>query len=131
MFFSDELNQNNPIEVEEIKNFLKRFNVEYDFPDKTFVIRDNGEIIATGSASGNILKYFFAKCTYSGQGAIGIIFNTLLEYIIEMGYNSYFVFTTPNNKRIFESLGLKEVSSTNRVMLLEGGFNNYEKWNAT
>lgn len=128
MFFSDELNQNNPIEVEEIKNFLKRFNVEYDFPDKTFVIRDNGEIIATGSASGNILKYFFAKCTYSGQGAIGIIFNTLLEYIIEMGYNSYFVFTTPNNKRIFESLGLKEVSSTNRVMLLEGGFNNYEKW---
>lgn len=128
MFFSDELNINNPIEVEEIKNFLNIFNVEYDFPDKTYVIRDNGEIIATGSASGNILKYFFAKCTYSGQGAIGIIYNSLLEYIIEKGYNSYFIFTTPNNKAIFESLGLNEVYSTNSVMLLEGGFYNYNKW---
>jgi len=60
MFFSDEINLNNPIEVEEIKSFLKIFNVDYDLPDKTYVIRDNGEIIATGSASGNILKYFFA-----------------------------------------------------------------------
>lgn len=128
MFFSDELNINNPLEIEEIKSFLNIFGVEYDYPDKTFVIRDNGDIIATGSASGNILKYFFAKCTYSGQGAIGIIYNSLLEYIIEKGYNSYFVFTTPNNKNIFESLGLKEVYSTSSVMLLEGGFYNYNKW---
>lgn len=128
MFFSDELNVNNPKEVEEIKKFLKIFNVEYDFPDKTFVIRDNDEIIATGSASGNILKYFFAKCTYSGQGAIGIIYNSLLEYIMEKGYSSYFIFTTPNNKSIFESLGLKEVYSTDKVMLLEGGFYNYNVW---
>ena len=128
MFFSDEINLNNPIEVEEIKSFLKIFNVDYDLPDKTYVIRDDGEIIATGSASGNILKYFFAKCTYSGQGAIGIIYNSLLEYVIEMGYSSYFIFTTPNNKAIFESLGLKEVYSTDRVILLEGGFYNYNKW---
>jgi [citrate (pro-3S)-lyase] ligase len=128
MFFSDELNQNNPIEVEEIKKFLKIFDVDYDFPDITYVIRDNGEIIATGSASGNILKYFFAKCTYSGQGAIGVIYNSLLEYIMEKGYNSYFIFTTPNNKAIFESLGLNEVYATNSVMLLEGGFYNYDKW---
>ena len=102
--------------------------MEYDFPDITFVIRDNGEIIATGSASGNILKYFFAKCTYSGQGAIGIIYNSLLEYVIEKGYNSYFIFTTPNNKTVFTSLGLSEVYSTDSVILLEGGFYNYSKW---
>lgn len=128
MFFSDEININNPKDVEEVTSFLNIFGVKYDNPDKTFVIRDNGEIIATGSASGNILKYFFAKCTYSGQGAIGIIYNSLLEYIIEKGYSSYFIFTTPNNKAIFESLGLKEVYSTERVMLLEGGFYNYNKW---
>ncbi len=128
MFFSDEINLNNPTEVEEIKEFLKIFDVEYDYPDKTFVIRDNGDIIATGSASGNILKYFFAKCTYSGQGAIGIIYNSLLEYILEKGFGSYFIFTTPNNKNIFESLGLKEVFSTEKVMLLEGGFYNFNKW---
>lgn len=128
MFFSDEINLNNPIEVEEIKSFLKIFGVDFDFPDKTYVIRDNDVIIASGSASGNILKYFFAKCTYSGQGAIGIIYDSLLTYIFEKGYNSYFIFTTPNNKVIFESLGLKQVYSTERAILLEGGFYNYDKW---
>ncbi len=128
MFFSDELNLNNTIEIEEIRIFLRTYDIDYDLPDKTFVIRDNGEIIATGSASGNILKYFYAKSTYIGQGAIGIIYNSLLEYLIKMGYSSYFVFTTPNNKMIFQSLGLKEVESTERVILLEGGFNNYQKW---
>ena len=128
MFFSDEINRNNPIEINEIKSFLETFNVEYDNPDVTYVIRDNGKIIATGSAQGNILKYFFARCDYVGEGAISTIYDSLLNYIFEKGYTSYFIFTTPNNKNIFESLGLKEVHSTERVLLLEGGFYNYQKW---
>ena len=128
MFFSDKINKNNPLEVEEIKSFLKIFNVEYDSPDVTYVIRDGGKIIATGSAQGNILKYFFARCDYAGQGAISIIYDSLLDYIFEEGYTSYFIFTTPNNKNIFESLGLKSVHSTESVLLLEGGFYNYQKW---
>lgn len=128
MFFSDEINKNNPLEVEEIKTFLKKFKVEYDNPDITLVIRDNGKIIASGSADGNILKYFFVKCDYAGQGAISIIYDSLLNYIFEKGYRSYFIFTTPSNKTIFESLGLKEVNSTESVLLLEGGFYNYNKW---
>lgn len=128
MFFSDELNQSNPLEIDEIKSFLKKFKIDYDLPDKTYVIRDKGKIIATGSASGNILKYFFVDCSYSGQGAIGVIYNSLLDYIIENGYSSYFVFTTPDNKMIFTSLGLNEVISTNSVTLLEGGFYNYDNW---
>lgn len=128
MFFSDELNIKNENEVLEIKNFLDGFGVNYDYPDKTFVIRDNGEIIATGSASGNILKYFFSKEEYKGQGAMGIIYNSLLSHLLESGYDSFFVFTTPNNKLIFESLGLKEVYSTKRVSLFEGGFYNYNSW---
>lgn len=128
MFFSDEINRNNPLEIEEIKSFLKTFNIEYDNPDVTYVIRDDGNIIATGSAQGNILKYFFARCDYAGQGAISIIYDSLLNYIFEKGFTSYFIFTTPNNKNIFESLGLKEVHSTESVLLLEGGFYNYQKW---
>lgn len=128
MFFSDEINQNNPKEVEEIKKFLSNFNVIYDRPDKTYVIRDRGQIIATGSADRNVLKYFFVSDQYKGQGAIGIIYNSLLEYLFRQGYNSYFVFTTPDNKIVFESLGLKEVHSTDRVSLFEGGFYNYGSW---
>lgn len=128
MFFSDAININNENDIRQIKEFLDIFQVNYDFPDKTFVIRDKGKIIATGSADGNILKYFFACEKYKGQGLIGVIYNSLLSYLLEQGHDSFFVFTTPNNKMIFESLGLKEVESTERVSLFEGGFYNYEKW---
>lgn len=128
MFFSDEINFNNSKDIEEIKLYLKTNNVDYDLPDKTFVIRDKGQIIATGSADGNILKYFFSKDEYQGQGLMGIIYNSLLNHLLESGHNSFFVFTTPCNKTIFQSLGLKEVYSTDRVSLFEGGFYNYQKW---
>lgn len=128
MFFSDEINFNNAKDIEEIKEYLKINSVDYDLPDKTFIIRDEGQIIATGSADGNILKYFFSKDEYQGQGLMGIIYNSLLNHLLENNYNSFFVFTTPCNKNIFLSLGLKEVHSTARVSLFEGGFYNYEKW---
>lgn len=128
MFFSDEINFNNEKDIEEIKLYLKNNEVDYNLPDKTFVIRDNGQIIATGSADGNILKYFFSKDEYQGQGLMGIIYNSLLNHLLESGYNSFFVFTKPCNKTIFQSLGLKEVYSTGRVSLFEGGFYNYDKW---
>lgn len=128
MHFSDEINFNNNKDIEQIKGYLKTNNVDYNLPDKTFVIRERGEIIATGSADGNILKYFYSKDEYQGQGLMGTIYNSLLNYLLDSGYNSFFVFTTPDNKTIFHSLGLKEVYSTNRVSLFEGGFYNYQKW---
>ena len=128
MYFSDEINFNNNNDIEEIKEYLKENSVDYDLPDKTFVIRDKGKIIATGSAEGNILKYFFSSDEYQGQGLMGIIYNSLLNHLLENNYNSFFVFTSPCNKNIFLSLGLKEVYSTSRVSLFEGGFYNYQKW---
>lgn len=128
MYFSDEINFNNKKDIEEIKSYLKENGVDYNLPDKTFVIRDKGQIIATGSADGNILKYFFSKDEYQGQGLMGIIYNSLLNHLLENNYNSFFVFTNPSNKNIFLSLGLKQVYSTNRVSLFEGGFYNYQKW---
>ena len=128
MFFSDEINKKNKLDIRDISSFLKDFHVDYDFPEKTFVIRDKGKIVSTGSVDGNILKYFFTAPEYKGEGTISIIYNSLLNYIIENGHNSYFVFTTPNNKNIFQSLGLNCVHQTSDVALLEGGFYNYDRW---
>ena len=65
MFFSDEIIKRNKNDVAQITKFLDSYDVKYDFPEKTFVIRDKGEIIATGSVDGNILKYFFANSLIS------------------------------------------------------------------
>lgn len=128
MYFSDEINKTNKNDIKDISSFLKRFDVDYDYPEKTFVIRNKGEIISTGSVDENVLKYFFTSCEYKGEGTISIIYNSLLSHLMDKGYDSYFIFTSPNNKKIFESLGLKEVYQTEDVTLLEGGFYNYDKW---
>lgn len=128
MFFSDEINIKSKIDIEEIRAFLEGFGVTYDFPQKTFVIREKGKIISSGSADNNILKYFFTDPAYKGEGTISLIYNSLLRYLLESGFHSYFVFTNPKNKKIFESLGLKVVYNTEDVSLLEGGFYNYSKW---
>lgn len=128
MFIEDRLKLNEEDEVNELKNFLKNFRVDFDIPDTTYVVRKDGKIIATGSIDDNILKYFFLDCNYSGQGVIKSIFNKLQEHIFDQGYKSYFAYTTPYNKHIFESLGLREVCSTDKVSLLEGGSYNIEQW---
>src|SRR5699024_365029 len=128
MFFSDEIKKNNQKDIKDIKEFLRSFDIVYDNPERTFVIRDKGEIVATGSVDENILKYFFVNKEYKGQGTTGIIYKSLLNYLFDKGHDSFFVFTRPNNKIIFESLGLKEVYSTEKVSLFEGGFYNYNNW---
>lgn len=128
MFFSDEINKRNNKEIQEISDYLSGYGLEYDYPDVTYVIRDKGKIISTGSAEGNILKYFFSDEEYQGQGTMSIIYNSLLNHLIENNIPSFFVFTTPNNKTIFNSLGLSDVYATARVALFEGGFYNYNRW---
>lgn len=128
MYFSDAINKNNKMDIKDIEDFLNRFDVKYDYPEKTFVIRDKGRIISTGSIDGNVLKYFFTDCNYKGEGTISVIYNSLLNYLIDKGEASYFVFTSPKNKEIFSSLGLDLVEDTEDVSLLEGGFYNYKKW---
>lgn len=128
MFVAEEINLNNKEEVDQLKDFLKTFKVAFEMPEKTYVVRNDEEIIATGSSNGNVLKYFFVNYTAGGRDAATAIFKKLLEHVESMGYKSYFVFTSPNYKAIFLSFGLEEVSSTDKVTLLEGGNYNIEKW---
>lgn len=128
MFVAEEINLNNKEEVDQLKDFLKTFKVAFEMPEKTYVVRHDEEIIATGSSNGNVLKYFFVNYTAGGRDAATAIFKKLLEHVESMGYKSYFVFTSPNYKAIFLSFGLEEVSSTDKVTLLEGGNYNIEKW---
>lgn len=128
MFVAEEINLSNIEEVNQLKDFLKTFRVAFEMPEKTYVVRNGGEIIATGSSDGNVLKYFFVNYTAGGRDAATAIFKKLLEHVENTGYKSYFVLTSPNYKAIFLSFGLEEVSSTDKVTLLEGGNYNIEKW---
>lgn len=128
MYFTSVLNTRNKYELLELIDFLKSHDVIYDYPERTLVIRDNGKIIATASVDGKILKYFFVDENYLGQGILVILYNDLLNYLLENEILDHFVFTSPKNYEIFNGIGLKEVIRTDEVLLLEGGFSNYSDW---
>lgn len=122
------INKRNNFEIKEIWDYLMTFGVEYDNPEHTVVVRDNGKIIGTGSVDGKVMKYFFIEKEYKGLGILPKIYNVLLSYLLDKNIIEHFIFTTPENEMIFKGIGLKKVLSTNRVLLLEGGFGTYQGW---
>ena len=128
MLFTSFVNKRNNFETKEIWDYLQKFDVNYDNPERTAVVRDNGKIVGTGSVDGKVMKYFFIDEEYMGHGLLSMIYNALLNFLLENNRLEHYVFTTPNNGYIFQGIGLTEVVSTDRVSLFEGGFSSYDKW---
>lgn len=128
MLFTSFVNKRNNFEIREIWDYLQKFGVEFDNPERTAVVRDNGKIVGTGSVDGKVMKYFFIEENYKGRGILAMIYNALLNYLLDKNELDYYVFTIPSNDYIFKGIGLNEVLSTSRVSLFEGGFSSYEKW---
>ncbi len=126
--FVDKVNLKSIYELEEIKDFLKDKGIYYKLADATYIVRDKGKIVGTGSLDGKLLKYFYVDDAYKGLGLMAKIYNAILEDLFSLGYTNHFVFTKPENENIFTSLGLKKVEETDKVLLLEGGFSTYPKW---
>lgn len=128
MLHTSYINKRNNFEIKEIWDFLQKYDVDFDNPEKTVVIRDNGEIVATGTLDGKVMKYFFIDPEYKGQGLTADIYNALLSYLFEKGELEHFLFTKPENNNIFKGIGLSNVLSTDKVSLFEGGFSSYDSW---
>lgn len=127
----EDLNLLNPTEVAEITAFLAGFDIRYEGVTTTAVVRVAGAIVATGSLDGNVLKYFFVDPSHRGQNLVALLYTHLLDAVLRGGHRAHYVFTSPDNLCIFRSFGLKEVHSTDKVSLLEGGFSDYGGWVAS
>lgn len=128
MLFTSFINKRNNFEIRDIWNYLQKYGVEFDNPERTAVVRDNGRIVGTGSVDGKVMKYFFIEEEYKGQGILANLYNALLNYLLDNNTLEHYVFTIPKNDYIFKGIGLREVVSTQRVVLFEGGFSSYDNW---
>lgn len=105
-------------EIENIKKFLKKFNLTYDDDiDFTLYIEDE-EIIGTISCAKNIIKAFAVDPSFKGSIASKLI-SEAIQLLFENGYNHYQVYTKPENIEIFKSFNFYEIVSSNEVSLLE------------
>ena len=101
-------------------SFLSRsgLTAEED-PEKTVLIWDEGELIATGSRQGNLLKYIAVSPMRQGEGLTATLLTQLRQDAFAAGHSHLFLYTKPQNRTMFSSLFFYPIVQTDKVLLME------------
>jgi len=101
-------------------DFVKRAGLEPDGAlDRTVLVWEGESIIATGSREGNILKLLAIDPSHRGEDLSATVITALRQDAFEAGHRHLFLYTKPENERIFSSLFFYTVAKTDKVLLME------------
>lgn len=108
-------------ELEQLKSFLNRMELEYDqgIEYSLCLLNEDDEILATGSVEQNVLKCIAVDENVQGQGLSGRILSNLIQFTFERGYTHLLMYTKPKNREMFEELGFYTVIMTKEVLFME------------
>ncbi len=112
-----------------VKSFLADQELDYE-EQISFTVNLIGDqrIVATGSLDGNILKCIAVDPEYQGEGLASRIVQTLISEGYRRGLTHLFLYTKPENIRLFQDLGFYLITETTDVALMENqkdGISNY------
>lgn len=117
-------------ELEQLKQFLKKMDLEYDegIEYSVCMVNEDYEIIATGSAEENVLKCIAIDPSCQGQGLSGTILSQLIQYEFEHGRSHILMYTKPQNQAMFEDLGFHTIIKTADVLFMENKRDGFSKF---
>jgi [citrate (pro-3S)-lyase] ligase len=102
--------------------FLHQYGLDYEYDiNYSILIYDEDKLIATASLANNVMKCFLVANEYKSNNITSLMFEHLVNELHQQGINHYFVFTTPDNEKVFTSLNMKKIVTTMNTVLLEGG----------
>lgn len=112
--------------LEEEKNklisFLHKNNLEYELDiNYSILVYDKEDLIATASIANNVMKCFLVHEDYKNQNITNLMFSHLVHELKSKNIYNFFVFTSPENEKVFTSLNMKKIVETMNTVLLEGG----------
>lgn len=87
--------------------------------DQTVLVWDEDELVATGARAENIFKYIAVKANRQGEDLTATVLSALRREAFADGYKHLFLYTKPENERIFSSLFFYPVAATDKVLLME------------
>ena len=130
MYTPQKINLSRKRVTDEVDNWLQElFHIKYGSDaEATFVIRNGEELIATASRAGNVFKYFGICKDYQGENLSGILLGALIDEAFSTGIYHYFIFTSPDNIKLFRGSGFTEVIDNHYAALLEGGRGNINEY---
>lgn len=100
--------------------FLKRADLQADDAvETTALIWQDGDIIATGSRQGNVLKCIAVDPLHQGEGLTATLLTQLRQDAMADGHRHLFLYTKPRNKTMFSSLFFYPVAQSAQVLLME------------
>ena len=88
-------------------------------PEFTVLVWDDGQLIATGSRDGNLLKYLAVDPMRQGEDLTATVLTQLRQDAFAAGHRHLFLYTKPKNQFMFSSLFFYPVAQTNDVLLME------------
>lgn len=102
------------------RSFLNRAGLTPDEQvERTVLMWDEGQLIATGSRQGNILKCIAVDETRQGEGLTATVLTALRQDAFSAGHSHLFLYTKPKNKWMFSSLFFYPIAQTGDVLLME------------
>ncbi|MGB4438592.1 MAG: [citrate (pro-3S)-lyase] ligase [Sedimentibacter sp.] len=107
--------------LQKLKEFLLKEQLSYDDGiEFTINFCDfRGEIVATGSLEGNVLKCIAVSDNCQGDGLSAKIVTALISYGVTLGHSHMFLFTKPDKIEIFKDLGFYLIAKTDDAVLME------------
>ena len=108
-------------DLAQLVSFLKSCGLTYkEGVEHTIAIWDHNDcMIATGSLDGNVIKYVATAPETQGAGLCATVVSHLVSYAAMHGRTHLFVYTKPENRRIFVDLGFYPIGETTDALLLE------------
>lgn len=102
------------------QEFLVRAGLEPDTNlQKTVLIWDDGQLIATASRQDNLLKCIAVDDARQGEGLTATLLTQLRQDAFNQGHSHLFLYTKPKNKYMFSSLFFYPIAQTKDVLLME------------
>lgn len=123
----------NEAERARVASFLKDgFDLGFDEDtEATLVLEKGGELLATASFAGSVIKQVAIDESLRGQGWASPLLEKLIQEMVARRRLHLFVFTKPGMTDIFTSMGFKKVAGLfTEAVLLEwgaGGIERYKK----
>lgn len=102
------------------KSFLNKAGLTADEQvERTALLWEDGQLIATGSRQGNILKCIAVDDSRQGEGLTATVLTALRQDAFSAGHSHLFLYTKPKNKWMFSSLFFYPIAQTGDVLLME------------
>lgn len=117
-------------ELEKLKQFLKKMDLEYDdgIEYSICILNDDYEIIGTGSVDQNVIKCVAIDPNYQGQGYSATILTSLIQYEFEKSRTHIFIYTKPKNLPMFADMGFHTILQTSDVLFMENQSQGFDKF---